>query len=247
MYKAIAALVSLSALPAAALGLLCAGDCNLDGWVTAEEVVLATRVAAAQEDLESCAAADVDENGSVSAAELASVTDSVLLGCPYLPGTRPDPVDGCENGFVVGTSSNLEETNVSTLPLVLSQGQGRVRSIELPGGDPGFELSGTFSTCPQMPLSRIVTFAVRSRTLVTAGEFFIDNDNTRFAYAEAQGGASAFVHGWRAVDGAIVIDAATDTTVAFHCVGARMVPDSQSGPTGTFTMVANGGLDALTP
>lgn len=248
MLRILSALLCLTALlPETGQGLFCAGDCNLDGRVTTEEVVTATRVATGDALLTTCSAADVDNDQRLSAEELTAATESALFGCPYAPRSRPAAEQGCTNGFLAGELVNLDDTNVVSAPLALTQGQGRLRSIFLPGGDPGFELTGTFSLCPNTELSRIVTLAVRTSGSLLPGEYFIDAMLTRFAYAEAQGGVDAFVRGWHAEDGVIIIDALTETSVLFHTVGTLMLPDNQNGPQGTFTVLANGGLDTLSP
>ncbi len=248
MLRILTALLFLTQiLPRVAQGLICAGDCNLDSRVTTEELVVATLVASGDAPLTTCSAADVDNDQQLSAGELTAATESALFGCPYAPRSRPAAEEGCSNGFLAGELVNLADTNVVPAPLALTQGQGRLRSIFLPGGDPGFELTGTFSLCPNTELSRIVTLAVRTPGSLLPGEYFIDATLTRLAYAEAQGGANAFVRGWHAEDGVIVVDELTETSVLFHTVGAVMLPDNQNGPLGTFTVLANGGLDTLAP
>lgn len=248
MDKLIGTLALLTMLvPAAASAVPCAGDCNVDGRVTAEEIVLGSRVAADLENIEACAAADVDGINGVSVAELAEAADAALMGCPYTPLPRPDPVEGCTNGFLVGEFANLEDTNVTATALALAAGQGRVRSLQFPDGTPGFELTGTLSSCPPMQISRAVAFKVHAPHAINPGDYFIDDADVRFTYAEAQGGSSAFVHGWKAVDGVVVIDELAAESVVFHVVGAAMIPDRADGPTGTFIVLANGGIDQLSP
>ena len=248
MEKLIGTLALLTVLaPIAARAVACPGDCNFDGRVTAEEIVLGSRVYAHLANPDACAAADVDGNNSVSVAELVDAANAALVGFPYAPLPRPEPVEGCTNGFLAGTFSNLEDTNLTTTPLELARGQGRVHSLPFPDSTPGFFLTATLSSCPQGALSRIVNFDVHTRHTLIPGDYFVDDADVHFTYAEAQGGPSAFVHGWRAVDGVVVIDELAGESVVFHVVGAAMVPDNQGGPTGIFTVLANGGVDQLTP
>lgn len=248
MHKWIASYFLVSAfLPAALLAQTCSGDCNADGRVTTEELVLITEIASGEVDEGLCRNADVNGNGAVTPHEQTAAADSALFGCPYAPRPRPAANPECPDGFLVGELSKLENSNVTPTPLELKRAQGRIRSITFPGGDPGFELTGTFPTCPPMTLSRTVILAVRTRHELLPGDYFIDGTDVRFAYAEAQGGMGGFVRGWTANDGVLVLDAVEETSVVFHVVGATMAPDTQSGPTGTFIILANGAVDQLTP
>jgi len=60
---------------------LCVGDCNEDGVVSADELLLALRIALNQAPMGQCASADVDGDGRVTVNEVASAVNSALLGC----------------------------------------------------------------------------------------------------------------------------------------------------------------------
>jgi hypothetical protein len=71
-------------------GPVCAGDCNDDGLVTIDELLLAVRIALDDIGLERCAAASQDGNPAVSIDELLHATRSVLDGCSTVPWTFRD-------------------------------------------------------------------------------------------------------------------------------------------------------------
>ena len=68
--------------PFAARAQVCVGDCNRDGRVTANEILLAVK--------STCSAADTDGNSQTSDAEVAAAIHSLFAGCP--PGEAL-PVD----------------------------------------------------------------------------------------------------------------------------------------------------------
>ena len=59
----------------------CAGDCNADGAVTVDEVIVGVRIALDAEPFERCPALDRDANGEVAIADLISAVSHVLGGC----------------------------------------------------------------------------------------------------------------------------------------------------------------------
>lgn len=60
----------------------CTGDCDGDGVVAINELVLAVRVALGEERIASCAAADGNGDGAVSIDELIRAVSLALAGCP---------------------------------------------------------------------------------------------------------------------------------------------------------------------
>jgi hypothetical protein len=59
----------------------CAGDCDGDGTVGIDEVVLAVGIALGLENPEDCPAADLDGDGEVTIAEIVSAVNAALGGC----------------------------------------------------------------------------------------------------------------------------------------------------------------------
>lgn len=60
---------------------LCAGDCNSDGEVVINELVLAVSIALGTQPLASCSQCDLDRDGVVTISELIRAVDSGLNGC----------------------------------------------------------------------------------------------------------------------------------------------------------------------
>lgn len=61
---------------------LCVGDCNEDGVVTVDEIVLGVRVALGEENIARCVAMDRDSDGSVTIDEILQAVTHALAGCP---------------------------------------------------------------------------------------------------------------------------------------------------------------------
>jgi len=59
----------------------CAGDCNGNGQVTVDDLVLAVNIALGSQPVARCAAVDRDGNGVVSVAELVTAVTRALNGC----------------------------------------------------------------------------------------------------------------------------------------------------------------------
>ena len=84
----------------------CDGDCNGDGAVAIEELILGVQIALGGGGIERCAAVDHDGDGQVSVSELVAAVDVALDGCPAgpTPTATPDPgLADCGDGVVNGT------------------------------------------------------------------------------------------------------------------------------------------------
>ncbi|MDX2166094.1 MAG: hypothetical protein SF182_03495 [Deltaproteobacteria bacterium] len=97
----LAAVLLGAAQPAAAAPTTCPADCNGDGQVTVNELVLAVGIALGETALVACPSADRDGDGAVMIGELVAAVAAALEGCPVLPspsatatstGTAP-PID----------------------------------------------------------------------------------------------------------------------------------------------------------
>lgn len=78
----------------------CAGDCDLNGLVTVDEVVKAVNVALGLEPLSQCVAADTNKDGSVTIDEIVTAVIAVLEVCEQPAATAspvptPTPPGGC--------------------------------------------------------------------------------------------------------------------------------------------------------
>ena len=59
----------------------CAGDCNSDGMVAINELVVAVNIALGAASIDGCGACDIDHNGIVSISELVTAVNKALGGC----------------------------------------------------------------------------------------------------------------------------------------------------------------------
>jgi len=78
------ALIALLVAPAAPAQ-TCPGDCNGDGAVRIEELVLGVRIALGDADLATCPAFDTTPDGTVRIDELIRAAGTALSGCPATP------------------------------------------------------------------------------------------------------------------------------------------------------------------
>ena len=60
----------------------CAGDCDADGMIAIDELVLGVGQALGQQSLGECAAHDTDGDGAVTISELIQAVRAALNGCP---------------------------------------------------------------------------------------------------------------------------------------------------------------------
>jgi hypothetical protein len=77
--------VILLCLRAGAGALACAGDCNGDGSVTVDELLLAVNISLGTRAVGQCDAADRDGDGLVTIDELIAAVSTALNGCPDTP------------------------------------------------------------------------------------------------------------------------------------------------------------------
>ncbi|MBX3025140.1 hypothetical protein KF840_09540 [bacterium] len=90
MRLALLLLAALAAAPAAAQS--CPGDCNGDGQVRVEEMIVGVRIALGEAALGDCPAFDASGDGELSINELVLAVANLLAGCPATPEpTATDP------------------------------------------------------------------------------------------------------------------------------------------------------------
>jgi hypothetical protein len=91
----IACLWAWAASPACA----CVGDCNDDGAVTIDELVLCADIALRSRPTETCPLADANENGRISIDEVVQAVDNTLHGCPPpIPTSAPEMLAWLQGG-----------------------------------------------------------------------------------------------------------------------------------------------------
>jgi hypothetical protein len=62
----------------------CIGDCDGDGQVTVDEILLGITIALGEADISTCPAFDVDGTGTVTVDELMTAVGNALNGCSNL-------------------------------------------------------------------------------------------------------------------------------------------------------------------
>lgn len=78
----------------------CVGDCNTDGEVTINELILGVNIALGSAPLTDCAVFDADASGDVTVNELIAAVNNALNGCSPTGTPTPTPPPGCGNGVV---------------------------------------------------------------------------------------------------------------------------------------------------
>jgi hypothetical protein len=86
------ALALVAALSATAEAQTCPGDCNGDGTVTVDEIVLAVNIALGVQQVSQCANADRNASGMVEVDEIIQAVNAALCGCGQgCPTPTPTP------------------------------------------------------------------------------------------------------------------------------------------------------------
>lgn len=93
----------------------CDGDCDGDGSVRVNELVIGVRVALAREDLDSCPALDRDGSGTIRIEELLAAVNNSVHGCPAVtpaptPTMTPSAVSETRCTIPSGTGVNFDPT-----------------------------------------------------------------------------------------------------------------------------------------
>ncbi|MFN8644656.1 MAG: PQQ-dependent sugar dehydrogenase [Candidatus Binatia bacterium] len=154
MARILVLLAALLPLPA----LACPGDCDGDGTVAIDELVLAVQVALGSAGPDRCAAADRDGDGAIAIQELIAAVNAALSGCVEpTPTATPGPVD-CGDG----TADRDEECDDGNR--VAGDGCDAACQLE-PGGDP---CAGVASAPGAEPATELVTDAVALPVFVGA-------------------------------------------------------------------------------
>ena len=84
-------LLLLALLAAAPASAQCPGDCNGDGVVRVEEMIVGVRIALGEDLIAACPAFDVSGEGEVGINELVLAVTSLLNGCPATPTPAASP------------------------------------------------------------------------------------------------------------------------------------------------------------
>ena len=108
--------VAFATLPAAGLATGCIGDCNRDGTVTVDELVLGTRISLGQTVINFCRALDVDNDGKVTIDELLTAVENTIHGCPTPPFTPTPSITS--TAAVVLTATQTPTASTTATPTV---------------------------------------------------------------------------------------------------------------------------------
>jgi len=74
--------IVVSMRPALVSAQVCVGDCNGDGQVTVDEIILGVNISLGTSPIGDCVAFDADSSGSVTVDEIITAVNNALLGCP---------------------------------------------------------------------------------------------------------------------------------------------------------------------
>jgi len=70
---------------------VCSGDCNGDGTVTVDEIIVVVNIALGSANVSTCEAGDVNQDGQITVNEILVVVNNSLNGCSTTPTPSPTP------------------------------------------------------------------------------------------------------------------------------------------------------------
>ncbi|MEO8605864.1 MAG: hypothetical protein ABI629_25060, partial [bacterium] len=95
----------------------CIGDCNGDGVVTVNELILGVNIALGHTPVTACAAFDANHDGMVTISELIAGVNNLLYGCGVTPPTPPPtPTATATQTATSSTSATPLATDTPTPP-----------------------------------------------------------------------------------------------------------------------------------
>ena len=133
------ALAALAALGAARAGAQCAGDCNGNGMVAINELIVGVNIALGTAAVSQCASFDVNGDGQVAINELIAAVNSALGGCQDVATATPTPT---------ATRTTGGGTPTFTPTASASCGNGNVEFGQGETCDDGNTKEGPGDTCP---------------------------------------------------------------------------------------------------
>lgn len=120
--------VLFAAPPTSAAGASCPGDCNGDGSVAVNELILGVNIALGSAQVGACPQFDADQSGSVSINELVGAVQSALIGCG--PGATDLVVRGRVLQASGGGSGVSSAAGAEVTASVDRDGNGRIDAGE---------------------------------------------------------------------------------------------------------------------
>lgn len=89
--RVLCAALWIAALPIAARGQLCVGDCDGSGTVSVAELIQGVRISLGDLPIATCSAFDATPDGTLRIDELVRGVSDLLGGCPATPTASPSP------------------------------------------------------------------------------------------------------------------------------------------------------------
>src|SRR6185436_4160194 len=89
----------------------CLGDCNGDGSVTVDEIIIMVNIALGTAQIGDCTAGDGDTSGTITVDEIVTATNNALSGCPVVGGplgTRHFVLDPVRSNFTAVLAPGFE-------------------------------------------------------------------------------------------------------------------------------------------
>ena len=204
----IAGMVLLGLVSGRASGQTCQGDCNSDGTVSIDELVVLVTVALGSRPPSACTAGDANGDGTVRVSELVGAVKAALDGCPVPTGD-------------VAAAALAVARGLAQLPGLSEVVAGALDSI---GHSQTCELGGELdSTCEDSGTGTFLTAATAKHCRIATVEGIVESTGTADITASGQCPDQLlpldvqFVFAMDAVtertDGAPLIDARVDATV----------------------------------
>lgn len=109
----------LAAWPATVAGLSetdCVGDCDGDGMVSVDELVLGIDIALGESTVDQCVSLDPNQDDAVAVDDLVQAVNNALNGCPTPPSSTPTPTPSFVPSRTPTILSGLIETESFLLP-----------------------------------------------------------------------------------------------------------------------------------
>ena len=147
----IAVLIALDPLRAA--GQPCSGDCDGNGQVSVNELVLGVDIALGSRPLSDCQAFDADGSGTVMLNELVQAVNHALGGCPAATPTRGTPT-ATATRTSVSTPPVATATPETTSPTATSTPESTAAPASptaTPSPVPAFNVCGGVAARPDQP------------------------------------------------------------------------------------------------
>lgn len=151
----------------------CVGDCDGNGSVAVNELVLGTNIALERAPLSQCEVFDADDNGQVAVNELVTGVNNLLRECPAASTATPTPTDSGPTPTPTATNTPIAGCGNGTVDFELGETCDDGSREEGPGDDcPGDCRIATCTTTGEM-LDVDVSFTPQSGVDLAAVQVFV--------------------------------------------------------------------------